>query len=33
MDRAPMGWQDIIYIDKDMRITKGNKGTVVVVER
>lgn len=33
MKRSPVGHLDVIYLDKDMRITKGNRGTLVVVER
>lgn len=31
MKRPPHGWLDNLYLDKDMRITRGNKGTIVVV--
>eukprot|EP00240_Pyramimonas_obovata_P005871 CAMPEP_0118938490 /NCGR_PEP_ID=MMETSP1169-20130426/26125_1 /TAXON_ID=36882 /ORGANISM="Pyramimonas obovata, Strain CCMP722" /LENGTH=329 /DNA_ID=CAMNT_0006882441 /DNA_START=184 /DNA_END=1169 /DNA_ORIENTATION=- len=31
MERAPKGYQDLLYLDDDMRITRGNRGTVVVV--
>jgi len=31
MKRPPKGWLDILYLDEDMRITRGNKGTIVVV--
>jgi hypothetical protein len=33
MKRSPTGHFDVLYLDEDMRITKGNRGTVVVVER
>lgn len=33
MKRCPHGYFDILYVDEDMRITKGNRGTVVIVER
>mmetsp|Transcript_27659 Transcript_27659/g.56914 ORF Transcript_27659/g.56914 Transcript_27659/m.56914 type:complete len:310 (-) Transcript_27659:334-1263(-) len=31
--RPYVGFADIMYIDDDLRITKGNRGTIVVVER
>lgn len=31
--RAPVGYLDVLYLDEDLRITKGNRGTIVVVER
>ena len=33
MKRSPVGYLDVLYLDEDLRITKGNRGTVVVVER
>jgi len=33
MTKAPHGYTDILYMDDDLRITKGNRGTVVVVDR
>ena len=33
MKRSPVGYLDVLYLDNDLRITKGNRGTVVVVER
>lgn len=33
MKRAPTGHFDVLYLDDDIRITKGNRGTLVVVER
>lgn len=33
MKRSPVGYLDILYLDDDIRITKGNRGTIVVVER
>jgi hypothetical protein len=33
MRRCPHGYVDIIYLDEDMRITRGNRGTIVIVER
>mmetsp|Transcript_25723 Transcript_25723/g.39478 ORF Transcript_25723/g.39478 Transcript_25723/m.39478 type:complete len:302 (-) Transcript_25723:169-1074(-) len=31
--RSPTGYLDVLYLDDDLRITKGNRGTIVVVER
>lgn len=31
--RPFVGYLDILYLDDDFRVTRGNKGTVVVVER
>lgn len=31
--RPPKGYFDILYLDDNMRITKGNRGTISVVER
>jgi hypothetical protein len=33
MKRSPVGHLDVLYLDEEIRITKGNRGTVVVVER
>jgi hypothetical protein len=33
MKRCPHGYIDILYLDEDLRITRGNRGTVVIVER
>jgi hypothetical protein len=33
MKRSPVGYLDILYLDEDLRITKGNRGTIVVAER
>jgi hypothetical protein len=33
MKRSPVGFFDVLYLDEDIRITRGNRGTVVVVER
>merc|ERR1712038_444175 len=33
MKRPPKGFLDVIYLDEDLRITKGNRGSYVVVER
>jgi hypothetical protein len=33
MKRSPMGHFDVLYLDEEIRITRGNKGTIVVVER
>lgn len=33
MKRSPVGHLDVLYLDEFLRITRGNRGTVVVVER
>jgi hypothetical protein len=33
MKRSPVGYLDVLYLDEDLRITRGNRGTIVVVER
>mmetsp|Transcript_28135 Transcript_28135/g.59212 ORF Transcript_28135/g.59212 Transcript_28135/m.59212 type:complete len:329 (+) Transcript_28135:96-1082(+) len=33
MKRPPKGFFDVLYLDDDMRITKGNRGTISVLER
>jgi hypothetical protein len=33
MKRCPHGYIDVLYVDEDLRITRGNRGTVVVVAR
>jgi hypothetical protein len=33
MKRSPAGYLDVLYLDEDLRITRGNRGTLVVVER
>lgn len=33
MTRSPKGWFDILYLDEDMRVTRGNRGSIVVVTR
>lgn len=33
MKRSPRGYMDILYLDEDIRITRGNRGTIIVVER
>jgi hypothetical protein len=33
LKRSPVGFLDVLYLDDDLRITKGNRGTLVVVER
>ena len=30
MTKSPKGWVDILYLDETMRITKGNRGSVIV---
>ncbi|KAL3925931.1 MAG: hypothetical protein SGILL_000074 [Bacillariaceae sp.] len=33
MKRSPTGFMQVLYLDNDLRITKGNRGTIVVAER
>lgn len=33
MKRSPVGYLDVLFLDEDLRITKGNRGTTVVVQR
>lgn len=33
MKRPPKGFFDVLYLDDDMRITKGNRGTISILER
>lgn len=33
MNKAPEGWLDVIFLDDELRITVGNRGTIVVAER
>lgn len=33
MSRAPEGWLDVIFLDDEWRITRGNRGSIVVCER
>jgi hypothetical protein len=33
MKRSPTGFMQVLYLDDDLRITKGNRGTIVVAER
>ena len=33
IQRPPTGFLDILFLDNTMRITKGNKNSIVVVER
>jgi hypothetical protein len=33
LKRSPVGYLDVLYLDDDLRITKGNRGTLVVMER
>jgi hypothetical protein len=33
MKRSPAGHFEVLYLDEDLRITRGNRGTIVVVER
>jgi len=33
MTKAPHGYTDILFMDEELRITKGNRGSIVVVDR
>jgi len=33
MKRAPEGYLDVLFLDEDFRITRGNRGSVVIAER
>lgn len=33
MKRSPRGYLDVLYLDEDLRITRGNRGTIVIVQR
>ncbi|CAB9525759.1 PAP_fibrillin [Seminavis robusta] len=33
MKRSPRGYLDVLYLDEDIRVTRGNRGTIIVVER
>eukprot|EP00951_Prasinocladus_malaysianus_P009611 scaffold70108_cov49-Prasinocladus_malaysianus.AAC.3 len=33
MNRAPQGWLDVIFMDEDLRVTRGNRGSIVAVQR
>ena len=33
MKRVMHGYVDVLYLDEDMRITKGNHGSIVVTTR
>ena len=33
LKRSPVGYLYVLYLDEDLRITKGNRGTLVVMER
>jgi len=33
LSRSPKGWLDILYLDDVLRVTRGNRGSVVVTER
>ena len=33
MKKSPHGHLDVIFLDDELRITRGNKGTVVIAER
>jgi len=33
MSKAPKGWLDVMFLDDEWRITRGNRGSIVVAER
>ncbi|CAB9519539.1 PAP_fibrillin [Seminavis robusta] len=33
MKRRPKGHLDVLYLDEELRVTRGNRGTLIVVER
>ena len=33
MNKAPKGFLDVLFLDEELRITKGNRGSLVVAER
>lgn len=33
MKRPPCGYLDVLFLDEELRITKGNRGSIIVVER
>jgi len=33
MQRSPKGKLEVLYLDEELRITRGGRGTVVVCER
>ena len=33
LKRRPKGHLDVLYLDEDLRVTRGNRGTLIVVER
>lgn len=33
MKRSPKGYLDVIYLDEEMRVTRGQQGALVVVDR
>jgi hypothetical protein len=33
MESPPAGHSDILYLDENLRVSRGNKGTISVVER
>jgi len=33
MTKAPKGYLDVLFLDEDLRITRGNRGTIVVATR
>jgi hypothetical protein len=33
MKRAPRGYYDVLYLDEEIRISRGNRGTIVIMRR
>ena len=33
MARAPTGYLDVLYLDEELRITRGNRGSIVIAKR
>ena len=33
MGKSPVGFVDILYVDDELRVSRGNRGSIVVAER
>ena len=33
MPKAPEGYLDILFLDEELRVTRGNRGSIVIAER
>ena len=33
MPKAPQGYLDILFLDEELRVTRGNRGSIVIAER